>query len=118
MGEILTRYVSTEELAFGLVCGVIALVLILLDWLLLMLKDQSVTGIAYGNHNRYLILVGWALASAFVGIVSGALKIVQENLQGAFAVAIGWPIILARIVDMNGGTPIQSTSDEEEEEED
>lgn len=119
MNDILAKYVTEEALVFGAVCGVLALALILLDWLLLNLKDRSLLDIAYGSKNRWLVLGGWSLASAFVGILSGSFDVVQTNLQGAVAVSVAWPALLSRIVDLSGGgVPVQEQTNEEVDEED
>jgi len=115
MPEFLSQYLSIEALMFGLICVVLAAIVIPLDWALLMTKDISVLGIGYGSKNRWIILLVWSVAAGIVGMLSNAIEIIQANLQGAIAVAVGWPIILTRIVDTGGGTPIQGETVEEGE---
>ena len=118
MGNIITEYITVDEFIFGAVCGALALILILLDWMLLKLKNRSLLDIAYGSNNRWLVLGGWSLASGFVGVLGGAFDVVQTTLQGAVAVSVGWPALLSRIFDMSGGAvSVQEQTEEVVDEE-
>lgn len=120
MENLFLEYAALEDIVFSVVCAVIALLVIVLDWILLSIQERSLLDISYGSRNPWLILMGWAIASGIVGLFTKSLGIVQANLQGAIAVAISWPILFARIVEITGegvegGTPIQTPTGEDVE---
>jgi hypothetical protein len=109
----LVDFVTGPMLWFGLGCTIIAALVILLDWILLAVLDRSILNISYGSKSRVLVLFGWAFAAGVVGVFGAAIEIIQTNVQGAIAVAVGWPLIITRIVESNTG--VQGTTQEEEE---
>lgn len=97
-------YVTQDMMFFGLACVVTAALFIYLDWVLLDTKGRSFLEIDSGKSGRWLALAQWATAAGIVGLLSAALQILQPNLQAAVTVAIGWPMILAKIVEGGTGT--------------
>lgn len=103
-GMSLADYVTQDMMFFGLACVVTAALFIYLDWVLLDTKGRSFLEIDSGKSSRWLALAQWATAAGIVGLLSAALQILQPNLQAAVTVAIGWPMILAKIVEGGTGT--------------
>ena len=117
MSEAIANYINVESLVFAGFCTITALFAILLDWCLLMLKNRSILKISYGSKNRWVILALWSLASGAVGLFAGMLSVVQQNLQGAVAVAVGWPVLFTRVFDPKVAGEVQQHTEEEEEDE-
>lgn len=103
-GMSVSDYVTQDMMFFGLACVVTAALFIYLDWVLLDTKGRSFLEIDSGKSSRWLALAQWATAAGIVGLLSAALQILQPNLQAAVTVAIGWPMILAKIVEGGTGT--------------
>lgn len=110
--EKLAAFLPGDVLVFGLVCFVLGVVIILLDWLLLSVRGDSVIEISYGTKSRFLVLLAWAAAAGVMGVLGGALSIVQLNFQAAVIVAVSWPIIFARLVEKSEQM-VQQTTEEE-----
>jgi len=107
------NYITKEMIVFAAVCFIIAILVIIVDWILLAILDYTILDISYGSKNRFMVLLGWSFCSAIVGACAASFDIIEFNLQSAIGVAIGWPLMLTRIVDNNKA--IQSTANEVKE---
>lgn len=91
-------YGGLEDLVFGLATAAAATLVILLDWVFLKFRGKSMLGIAYGSMHPLAILLLWAGAAGVVGGLASVLAVVSNNVQGALAVAVSWPLLFERIV--------------------
>ena len=107
------NYITKEMLVFAAVCFIMAILVIIVDWILLAILDYTILDISYGSKNRFFVLLGWSFCSAIVGAFAAAFGFVEFSLQAAVGVAIGWPLMLTRIVDNNKA--IQGKENEVEE---
>lgn len=103
----------TQYAGFAGTCTFVAVLVICLDRVLLATKDRTLLDISYGERSRLVVLGMWAAAAGIVGFQSAAGSIVQPSFQGALAVAVGWPMILEKLLE--GTTAVVQVPTEEED---
>lgn len=97
---------------FGLTCVVLAAVVLFLDAALQTIRGRSLLDIGYANKSKIVIVPLWCLASGVVGILGVVLQIVQMTFFAAATVAIGWPLVFAKIVELGSAPPTQQPTAE------
>jgi uncharacterized membrane protein len=100
---------------FGLICFVMAAIVLFLDAMLQTTRGRSLLDIGYANKRKIIIVPAWCLASGVVGVLAVFLQILQVTFLAAVTVAIGWPLVFAKIVELGSAPPIQRPTDEARE---
>jgi hypothetical protein len=100
-------------ICFGLLCSGFGLVVILLNWFLLLTTNTSVIDIGYATGNKVLFTLMWCIASGVVGFMGALLQILNTHIMAAISVAVGWPLIFTKIVEIGSSPPVQHPTAEE-----
>ena len=100
------------EVTFGFQCFAIGVLLMLLDWVLLYIRNTTVLGISYASKSRFLVLLFWALGAGIFGLIGTLSDVVKPSLKSAVVVAIAWPILLSRLIEANTALPMQQPTEE------
>ena len=90
---------------FGLICALLAALVLFLDWVLQTTKGRSLIDIGYANKSRIVVVPAWCLASGAVGVLAVLLV----------TVAAGWRLVFANIGELCAGPPTQPTTAEAKE---
>jgi hypothetical protein len=90
-------------------------IVLFLDWVLQVTTGRSLIDIGYGNKRRLIIVPAWCVASGVVGVLAVLLQIVQTTSLAAITVAIGWPLVFAKIVELGSSSPVQPLAAEAKE---
>ena len=69
----------------------------------------------YANRRKIVTAPAWCLASGVVGVLAVLLQIVQMTFLAAVTVAIGWPLVFAKIVEIGSAPPAQQPTSEVKE---
>ena len=103
-------------LSFALACGVIALVICVLDWVgTLLLGRSSLLGVGFGGWRRTLqSMLLWGFG-AVLGAYLGGLVQLFESVNARVIVGLGWPTVLPRLLAMASEGPQEEEQDEEED---
>ena len=104
---------ASDLFLFSLLCLALGFVVIFLDWVLFKVRDVSLIEINYGRGDWWYIVPAWCLAAGFVAAIGVMLQILRVNFAAAIAVAVGWPLIFEKIVELGARPPIQRTTEEE-----
>jgi len=100
---------------FGAICIAVAAVMLFLDFVLQTTTGRSLIDIGYANRSRIIVVPAWCLASGVVGVLAVLLQIVQMTFLAAVTVAIGWPLVFAKIVELGSAPPAQQPTTEAKE---
>ena len=100
---------------FGVICTGLAVAVLFLDWVLQTAKGQSLIDIGYANRRKIVVIPAWCLASGIVGVLAALLEIVQMKFLAVVTVAVGWPLVFAKIVELGAGPPNQQPTAEMKE---
>lgn len=111
-GSINLFALFSPEAIFGVQCFAIGVLLVLLDWAILYVRNTTVLGISYASKNRGFVLLFWALGAGIFGLIGAFGDVVKLSLKSAVVVAIAWPLLLARLVEANTASPVQQPTEE------
>ncbi len=100
---------------FGGICIVLALVVLFLDSVLQTTRGRSLIDIGYANRSKLVIVPAWCLASGVGGVLTVLLQILQMTFLAAVTVAIGWPLVFSKIVELGSAAPAQQPTTETKE---
>ena len=89
--------------------------MLFLDSVLQTTRGLSLIDIGYANRRKIVIVPAWCLASGVVGVLAVLLQIVQMNFLAVVTVAIGWPLVFAKIVELGSAPPAQQPTSEVKE---
>jgi len=78
-------------------------------------RGRSLIDIGYANRRKIVTVPTWCLASGVVGVLAVLLQIVQMTFLAAVTVAIGWPLVFAKIVELGSAPPAERTTAEVKE---
>jgi hypothetical protein len=85
---------------FAVGCGVMGLAVLVLDRLLYSLQGKSILDLNYGSQvaTTARLFCIWGLGAALGGYFSAAVEAAQFTRAACFAIGIGWPLVLPRLI--------------------
>lgn len=100
------------HLLFALGCAVLAGVLVFVDRTMLKHTGRSLLDVTLPRGWKGLWdLLGWCGAAGIVGGLASGINVLQPTVLAAVTVAVGWPIIYEKIVEI-AKTPVQQPTEE------
>ena len=105
-------------LSFALACGVIALVICVLDWVGTLLLGRSILlGVGFGGWRRTLqSMLLWGFGAVLGAYLGGLVQLFDiESVNARVIVGLGWPTVLPRLLAMASEGPQEEEQDEEED---
>jgi hypothetical protein len=104
-------------LLFSFLCGLAAGAAFALDLAVCHLTgNKSLLNISYGKKNSFVLLLLWSLGAAILAFIGSFGEIIQTNKQTILVLAVAWPILFTKLLKQLP-REIETTGDEEEEEE-
>ena len=105
-------------LSFALACGIVALVICVLDWVgTLLLGRSSLLGVGFGGWRRTLqSMLLWGFGAVLGAYLGGLVQLFDiESVNARVIVGVGWPTVLPRLLAMASGSTPKEEQDEEED---
>ena len=105
-------------LAFAVACGLVALVICVLDWVgTLLLGRSSLLGVGFGGWRRTLqSMLLWGFGAVLGAYLGGLVQLFDiESVNARVIVGVGWPTVLPRLLAMASGSTPEEEQDEEED---
>ena len=101
-GRIADSYAGSGLLVFATGSALMGLIAVALDWLVFTTRGRSIFGVTYGDiGNTIRLVLLWGAGSCLGGFLGSAGSIVQPTRLACIMVAVGWPLMLARLIDSN-----------------
>jgi len=88
-----------KHMIFGTSSAIVGLLIVILDCAYFLVKKKSLLFLSYRGFRAIFVIVIWGFGAGLVGLIGGAINILQENLQACIVVGIGWPAIFPRIIE-------------------
>ena len=104
-------------LSFAIACGVIALVICVLDWVgTLLLGRSSLLGVGFGGWRRTLqSMLLWGFGAVLGAYLGGLVQLFDiESVNARVIVGVGWPTVLPRLLAMASGSAPEEQGEEED----
>ena len=103
-------------MSFALACGLIALVICLLDWVgTLLLGRSSLLGVGFGGLRTLQSMLLWGVGAVLGAYLGGLVELFDtESVTARVIVGIGWPTVLPRLLSMASGSVGEEEQDDEE----
>ena len=116
--DALTSVYEPAVLSFALACGLVALVICVLDWVgTLLLGRSSLLGVGFGGWRRTLqSMLLWGFGAVLGAYLGGLVQLFDiESVNARVIVGVAWPTVLPRLLAMaSGSTPEEEQDDEED----
>jgi hypothetical protein len=101
-GRIAEGYTGSALLVFATGSALMGLIAVALDWLVFSTGRRSIFGMTYGDlGNTFRLVFLWGAGSCLGGFLGSAGSIVQPTRLACIMMAVGWPLMLARLIDSN-----------------
>ena len=105
-------------LSFAVACGLVALVICVLDWVgTLLLGRSSLLGVGFGGWRRTVqSMLLWGFGAVLGAYLGGLVQLFDiESVNARVIVGVGWPTVLPRLLAMASGSTAEEEQDEEED---
>ena len=115
--DALNSVYDPAVLSFAVACGLVALVVCVLDWVGTLLYGRSgFLGVGFGGWRTVQSLLLWGFGAVLGGYLGGLVQLFDiEGVNARVIVGLGWPTVLPRLLAMASGSPSEEEQDEEED---
>ena len=103
-------------MSFALACGLIALIICLLDWVgALLLGRSSLLGVGFGGLRTLQSILLWGVGAVLGAYLGGLVELFDtKRVTARVIVGVGWPTVLPRLLSMASGSVAEEEQDGEE----
>ena len=115
--DALNSVYDPAVLSFAVACGLVALVVCVLDWVGTLLYGRSgFLGVGFGGWRTVQSMLLWGFGAVLGGYLGGLVQLFDiEGVNARVIVGLGWPTVLPRLLAMASGSPSEEEQDEEED---
>jgi hypothetical protein len=100
-GGIPEQYQGSGILLFSVASTFWGVVAVISDRIYYAVKGRSLFSLSYSGSASVSLRLAflWALGTGLVGLLGSAASILQLTRLACFSVALGWPLIMSRMID-------------------
>ena len=115
--DALNSVYDPAVLSFAVACGLVALVICVLDWIgNLLFGRSSLLGVGFGGWRTVQSMLLWGVGAVLGAYLGGLVQLFDiESVNARVIVGLGWPTVLPRLLAMASGSTREEEQDEEED---
>lgn len=114
--DALASVYDPAVMSFALACGIIAVVICLLDWVgTLLLGRSGLLGVGFGGLRTLQSMLLWGVGAVLGAYLGGLVELFDtDSVNARVIVGVGWPTVLPRLLSMASGNAGEAEQDGEE----